>query len=68
VAPAEGVTLEDKRAVNAALLASGAPIGAMNTGAQASEPGEGRAARRGGLAGADAGAADLGRAGETIRR
>lgn len=31
VAPAEGVTLADKRAVNAALLASGAPISAMNT-------------------------------------
>lgn len=31
VAPAEGVTLDEKRAVNAALLASGAPIGAMNT-------------------------------------
>lgn len=30
VAPARGLTLEDKRAVNAALLASGAPIGAMN--------------------------------------
>ncbi|MHA7874982.1 glycerate kinase type-2 family protein [Roseivivax sp.] len=29
-APAEGMTLEDKQAVNAALLASGAPIGAMN--------------------------------------
>lgn len=31
VAPADGVTLDEKRAVNAALLASGAPIGAMNT-------------------------------------
>lgn len=31
VAPAEGVTLAAKQAVNAALLASGAPIGAMNT-------------------------------------
>lgn len=31
VAPAEGVTLEEKRAVNAALLASGAPIDRMNT-------------------------------------
>lgn len=31
VAPAEGVTLAEKQAVNAALLASGAPIGAMNT-------------------------------------
>lgn len=30
-APAEGVTLAEKQAVNAALLASGAPIGAMNT-------------------------------------
>ncbi len=30
VAPAEGVSLADKRAVNAALLASGAPIGDMN--------------------------------------
>lgn len=30
VAPREGVTLEDKRAVNAGLLASGAPISAMN--------------------------------------
>jgi glycerate 2-kinase len=30
-APAEGVTLEEKQAVNAALLASGAPILAMNT-------------------------------------
>ncbi len=30
VAPAEGLTLADKRAVNAALLASGAPIGQMN--------------------------------------
>jgi len=29
-APIEGLTLEDKRAVNAALLASGAPISAMN--------------------------------------
>lgn len=29
-APAEGLTLEDKRAVNAALLASGAPISEMN--------------------------------------
>ncbi|SIS89177.1 hydroxypyruvate reductase [Roseivivax lentus] len=29
-APADGLSLEDKRAVNAALLASGAPIGAMN--------------------------------------
>jgi hydroxypyruvate reductase len=31
VAPAPGVTLADKQAVNAALLASGAPISAMNT-------------------------------------
>ncbi len=31
VAPARGVTLEEKRAVNAALLASGAPIDRMNT-------------------------------------
>lgn len=31
VAPAEGVTLAEKQAVNAALLASGAPITAMNT-------------------------------------
>lgn len=31
VAPVEGVTLEEKRAVNAALLASGAPIDRMNT-------------------------------------
>ena len=31
VAPAAGVTLADKQAVNAALLASGAPISAMNT-------------------------------------
>ncbi|MCX7644631.1 MAG: glycerate kinase [Rhodobacteraceae bacterium] len=31
VAPAEGLTLDDKRAVNAALLASGAPIDQMNT-------------------------------------
>ncbi|MGA0541783.1 glycerate kinase type-2 family protein [Neotabrizicola sp. VNH66] len=31
IAPAEGVTLEEKRAVNAALLASGAPIDRMNT-------------------------------------
>lgn len=31
VAPVDGVTLDEKRAVNAALLASGAPIGAMNT-------------------------------------
>lgn len=30
-APAEGLTLADKQAVNAALLASGAPISAMNT-------------------------------------
>jgi glycerate 2-kinase len=30
VAPVEGVTLADKQAVNAGLLASGAPIGAMN--------------------------------------
>ncbi|MCU0902392.1 MAG: glycerate kinase [Tabrizicola sp.] len=30
-APAEGVTLAEKQAVNAALLASGAPISAMNT-------------------------------------
>jgi glycerate 2-kinase len=30
VAPVDGVTLAEKRAVNAALLASGAPIGAMN--------------------------------------
>ena len=29
-APAEGLTLEDKRALNAALLASGAPISVMN--------------------------------------
>jgi glycerate 2-kinase len=29
--PAEGLTLEDKQAVNRALLASGAPIGDMNT-------------------------------------
>ncbi|MEO8559769.1 MAG: glycerate kinase [Rhodospirillales bacterium] len=29
--PAEGVSLEDKQAVNRALLRSGAPIGAMNT-------------------------------------
>nr|WP_177220559.1 glycerate kinase [Poseidonocella sedimentorum] len=29
-APAEGVTLAEKQAVNAALLASGAPIGSMN--------------------------------------
>jgi glycerate 2-kinase len=31
VAPVDGVTLTDKQAVNAALLASGAPITAMNT-------------------------------------
>jgi glycerate 2-kinase len=31
VAPVDGVTLEEKRAVNAALLASGAPIDRMNT-------------------------------------
>ena len=31
VAPAEGVTLAEKQAVNAALLASGAPIAQMNT-------------------------------------
>ena len=31
VAPADGVTLAEKQAVNAALLASGAPISAMNT-------------------------------------
>ena len=31
VAPVAGVTLEEKRAVNAALLSSGAPITAMNT-------------------------------------
>lgn len=31
VAPAPGLTLADKQAVNAALLASGAPISAMNT-------------------------------------
>ena len=31
VAPVAGVTLADKQAVNAALLASGAPIAAMNT-------------------------------------
>ena len=31
VAPVAGVTLEEKRAVNAALLASGAPIDRMNT-------------------------------------
>ncbi len=31
VAPTEGVTLDEKRAVNAALLASGAPIDRMNT-------------------------------------
>ncbi|WP_425471697.1 glycerate kinase type-2 family protein [Rubellimicrobium rubrum] len=31
VAPVPGVTLADKQAVNAALLASGAPISAMNT-------------------------------------
>lgn len=30
-APSTGVTLADKQAVNAALLASGAPIGSMNT-------------------------------------
>jgi glycerate 2-kinase len=30
-APADGLTLSDKQAVNAALLASGAPISAMNT-------------------------------------
>lgn len=30
-APAQGLTLAEKQAVNAALLASGAPIGAMNT-------------------------------------
>jgi glycerate 2-kinase len=30
VAPAEGITLEEKQAVNAALLASGAPIDQMN--------------------------------------
>lgn len=31
IAPCEGVTLADKKAVNAALLASGAPIDRMNT-------------------------------------
>ena len=31
VAPVDGVTLEEKKAVNAALLASGAPIDRMNT-------------------------------------
>lgn len=31
VAPVEGVTLDEKKAVNAALLASGAPIDRMNT-------------------------------------
>ncbi|PWE31070.1 glycerate kinase [Pararhodobacter marinus] len=30
IAPCEGVSLEDKKAVNSALLASGAPIGKMN--------------------------------------
>lgn len=31
IAPVEGITLEEKKAVNAALLASGAPIDRMNT-------------------------------------
>lgn len=31
VAPAEGISLEEKQAITAALLASGAPIGAINT-------------------------------------
>lgn len=31
VAPADGISLEDKRAVNAALIASGAPISQINT-------------------------------------
>ena len=31
IAPAGGITLEEKRAVNAGLLSSGAPISAMNT-------------------------------------
>lgn len=31
VQPVDGLSLEDKRAVNSALLSSGAPIGAMNT-------------------------------------
>ncbi len=31
IKPIEGLSLEDKRAVNSALLSSGAPIGAMNT-------------------------------------
>lgn len=31
ISPAEGITLEEKKAVNAALLASGAPIDRMNT-------------------------------------
>ncbi len=30
-APADGMTLAEKQAINAALLASGAPISAMNT-------------------------------------
>jgi hypothetical protein len=61
-APAQGMTLAEKQAVNAALLASGAPIGDEH-GAQAPVPGQGRPAGGGGPSGADAGADDLGRAG-----
>ena len=60
--PADGITLADKQAVNRALLASGADIGAMNVGPQASLGHQGRTARRGRLAGADGEPADLRRA------
>ena len=61
--PAEGLTLEDKRAVNKALLASGADIGQMNFVRQAPLGHQGRPARRRRPPGQGGEPADLGRAG-----
>jgi glycerate 2-kinase len=63
IAPAGAITLEEKRAVNAGLLSSGAPIDRDEHGPQASEPRKGRATGGSGIPCADAGLADLRRAG-----
>ena len=61
--PAEGLTLEDKQAVNKALLASGADIGQMNVVRRAPLGDQGRPARRRRAPGEGGEPLDLGRAG-----
>ena len=62
--PAEGLTLEDKQAVNKALLASGADIGADERGPQAPLGHQGRPARGRRPPGQGRHPPDLGRAGD----